>query len=114
MIVSICLLSYLDPTCMVGRIYGTTSCGSHGFREDALKFFPHFKSIEAYGSMAIIDTRIMDGRIYVGNHKVKKKCKDQESIHSSTTPDPKYQWESDNFTIRHLKREPIGQPFPSR
>ena len=24
--------------------------------------------------------------------------KDQESIQSSTTPDPGYQWESDNFT----------------
>ena len=32
----------------------------------------------------------------------------------STTPDPGYQWESDNFTIRHHKREPRGQPFPSR
>ena len=28
----------------------------------------------------------------------KKKGKDQESIDSSTTPDPGYQWESDNFT----------------
>ena len=36
----------------------------------------------------------------------KKKGKDQESIQSSTTPDPGYQWESDNFTIRHHKREP--------
>ena len=31
----------LDPRCMVGRIYGTTSCGFHGFREDYFKsFFP--------------------------------------------------------------------------
>ena len=30
------------------------------------------------------------------------------------TPDPGYQLESDNFTIRHHKREPEGQPFPSR
>ena len=44
----------------------------------------------------------------------KKKGKDQESIQSITTPDPVYQWESDNFTIRHRKREPSGQPFPSR
>ena len=27
----------------------------------------------------------------------KKESKDQESIQSSTTPDPGYQWESDNF-----------------
>ena len=31
--------------------------------------FPHFKSIEAYDSMASIDTRSVDGRIYVGDHK---------------------------------------------
>ena len=30
----------------------------------------------------------------------KKEGKEQESIQSSTTPDPGYQWESDNFTIR--------------
>ena len=47
-------------------------------------------------------------------HESKKEGKDQESIQSSTTPDPGYQWESDNFTIRHHKREPRGQPFPSR
>ena len=38
MIVSICPFSYLDPRCMVGRIYGTTGSGCHGFREDFLKF----------------------------------------------------------------------------
>ena len=44
----------------------------------------------------------------------KKEDKDQESIHSSTTPDPGYQWESDNFTVKHHKREPRGQLFHSR
>ena len=44
----------------------------------------------------------------------KKEGKYQESIQSSTTPDPEYQWESDNFTIRRNKREPRGQPLPSR
>ena len=43
----------------------------------------------------------------------KKKGKYQESIQSSTTPDQRYLWESDNFTIRHHKREPRGQPFPN-
>ena len=33
------------------------------------KVFHHFKSIEANDSMAIIDTRSKDGRIYVGDHK---------------------------------------------
>ena len=35
----------------------------------------------------------------------KKESKDQESIQSSTKPDPGYQCESDNVTIRHHKRE---------
>ena len=42
----------------------------------------------------------------------KKESKDQESIQSSTTLDPGYQWESD-FIIGHHKREPRGQPLPS-
>ena len=44
---------------MVGRIFGTTSCGSDGFRDFFL----------ANDSMASIDTRSMDGRIYVGDYK---------------------------------------------
>ena len=40
--------------------------------------------------------------------------KDQESIQSSITPDRGYQWESNKLTIRHHKREPRGQSFPSR
>ena len=35
-----------------------------------------------------------------------KEGKNQESIQSSTTPDPGHQLESDNFTIRHHKRNP--------
>ena len=42
-------------------------------------------------------------------HNENKGCKDQESIQSSTTPDPGYQWESDKLTVRHHKREPRGQ-----
>ena len=46
--------------------------------------------------------------IVSGAMKVSKGCKDQESIQSSTTPDPGYQWESKKFTVRHHKRKPIG------
>ena len=31
-------------------------------------------------------------------HQSKERCKDQELIQSSTTPDPGYQWESDRLT----------------
>ena len=44
----------------------------------------------------------------------KKEGNYQESIQSSTTPETGYQWKSDNFTIRQYKRDPRGQPFPSR
>ena len=44
----------------------------------------------------------------------KKAGKDQESIQSSTTSDPGYQWESNKLTIWHHKREPRGQPFSSK
>ena len=39
----------------------------------------------------------------------KKDGIDQESIQSSTTPDPGYQWESNKLTVRHHKRKPCGQ-----
>ena len=42
----------------------------------------------------------------VGNpphYQRKKEGKDQELIRRRTTPDLGYQWESDNFTIRHHK-----------
>ena len=48
------------------------------------------------------------------NLKCKSGCKDQESIQSSTTLDPGYHWKSDKHTVKHHKREPRGQPFPSR
>ena len=54
---------------MVGRIYGTISCGSRGFREDFLNVFPYFKPKDAYDAIASINTRSLDGRIYVGDHK---------------------------------------------
>ena len=37
---------------------------------------------------------------YLFISKSKKEGKDQESIQSSTTLGPRYQWGSDNFTIR--------------
>ena len=37
----------------------------------------------------------------------KKDDKDQESIQSSTTRDPGYQWESNKLTVRHHRRELI-------
>ena len=43
----------------------------------------------------------------IGNWLIqsKKDGNDQESIQSSTTPDPGYQWESNKLTVRHHRRE---------
>ena len=49
--------------------------------------------------------------IKVGYKKGKKRGKDQESIKSSTTPGPGYQWEYDNFTITHHKHKPKVSPI---
>ena len=59
-------------------------------------------------------TKLSDSCKYSGLRYWVKEGKYQESIQSSTTPDTGYQWESDNVKIRHHKREPRSQPFPSR
>ena len=43
----------------------------------------------------------------------KKEGIDQESIQSSTTPDPGYQWESDNVTIDITNESKEVSPFPA-
>ena len=40
-------------------------------------------------------------------------CEDQESIQSSTTPDPGYQWESDKLTVRHNNESQEVSLFPA-
>ena len=39
--------------------------------------------------------------------------KDQESIQSSTTPDPGYQWESDKPTVDATNESQEVSPFPA-
>ena len=56
---------------------------------------------------------LADDATFAMDRSLKKEGKDQESIQSSTTPDQGYQWENDNVTIRHHKREPRGQPLPA-
>ena len=43
----------------------------------------------------------------------KKGGKDQESIQSSTTPDPGYQWESDKLTVDTTNESQEVSPFPA-
>ena len=38
---------------------------------------------------------------------------DQESIQSSTTPDPGYQWESDKLTVDTTNESQEVSPFPA-
>ena len=67
-----------------------------------------------YGCIKFGSARKQINRHYTHEKRNQEKGKDQESIQSSTTPNPGYQWESGNPTIRHHKQEPRGQPFPSR
>ena len=75
------------------------------------------KSHFAGGPIVAGDAKMVNwlGNSYLDSVATKKvRCKDQESIQSSTTPDPRYQWESDKLTVIHHKRELRGQPFPSK
>ena len=45
--------------------------------------------------------------------KSMKEGKDQESIQSSTTPDPGYQWESDNSQLDITNESQEVSPFPA-
>ena len=69
----------------------------------------YIPNIKAPGIM-VSDKKIFPCFPYIS----KNNGKNQESILSSTTPDPGYQWEKDKITITHHKREPRGQTFPSR
>ena len=68
--------------------------------------------LPVWGLIVIHNTLLYGKLCYFGSLQLKhsnglskKRGKDQEWIHSITTPDPGYQWESDNFTIRHHKRD---------
>ena len=63
-----------------------------------------------FGGLDRIETGVFEEGIIPLQSK--EGCKDQESIRSSITPDPGYQWESDKLTVRHHKREQRGQPYP--
>ena len=42
-----------------------------------------------------------------------KGCKDQEWLQSNTTPDPGYQWESDNSQLDTTNESQEVSPFPT-
>ena len=47
------------------------------------------------------------------SYRSKQGCKDQESIQSSTTPGPGYQWESDKLTVDTTIESQEVSPFPA-
>ena len=53
----------------------------------------------------------------IRHSKSKERCKDQELIQSSTTPDPGYQWESDKLTEdtpNRAKRSALSQQVTTK
>ena len=76
-------------------------------------FFP----ITCYiGNLVVIGkSKIRNSNFPLNVLKVSKvhRCKDQESIQSSTTPDPGYQWESDKLTEDTTNESQEVSPFPA-
>ena len=78
-----------------------------------------FKLVQAYIVVLLIcknkedPLKIKSTRVVTTNYKSKKWCKDQESIQSSTTPDPGYQWESDKLTEDTTNESQEVSPFPA-
>ena len=74
---------------------------------------PFLKSIEAYDSMAIINTRSMDGRIYVGDHKVRKRAKIRNRYNQAPylTKDTNGKVTTSQLDITNESQE--VSPFPS-
>ena len=54
----------------------------------------------------------MEAFFYVG-HQSKQGCIDQESIQSSTTPDPVYQWEVTNAQLYTIDESQEISTFPA-
>ena len=78
-----------------------------------VSFWPQTKGFKLH--IKFSSGRLIDWIIDAGiSLKSKKGGKDHESIQSSTTTYPGYQWESENVTIRLHNREPRGEPFLSR
>ena len=71
-----------------------TALGSGGFCNSAF-FSPKYPLRQRSESNNVGDWLIQS----------KKDGKDQESIQSSTTLDPGYQWESNKLSVRHHRRE---------
>ena len=70
------------------------------------RFFSSLANISCVCGFFITDTtRLCATKGFVDHifHKSKKEGRVQKWIQSSTTPDPGYQWKSDNVTIRHHK-----------
>ena len=61
---------------------------------------------------SLIRLSVSDGQ-KTHSSKSKQGCKDQESIQSSTTPDPGYQWESDKLTVDTTNENQEISPFPA-
>ena len=82
--------------CYCGRLSpsGNTALGSGSFCDSAF-FPPKYQQRLRSESNNIGDWLIQS----------KKDGKDQESIQSSTTTDPGYQWENNKLTSRHQRRE---------
>ena len=89
-----CIVRSVDITNTYSRLSRNTALGSGSFLQ--FSFFPQKYPLRPCGESNNIGDWLIQS---------KKDGKDQESIQSSTTPDPGYQWESNKLTVRHHRRE---------
>ena len=88
------------------RLFGSTNVHST-LRSLSREVFSRRGSTVGPGSIT------MKPKISSYAYRSKLGCKDQESIQSSTTPDPGYQWKSDKLTVDTTNESQEVSPFPA-
>ena len=96
--------SSLNNDLFINHVRHNPLCEWCDVMEDATHFF--FHCIKYIGERQVFNDTVRE-------FQSKKGCKDQESIQSSTTPDPEYQWESDKLTEDTTNESQEVSPFPA-
>ena len=88
-----------------------TKSGVYG--KDSKKVNRLRKEMKLLEILPLIEVLIVVVIGLIGVGQSKSGCKDQESIQSSTTPDPGYQWESYKLIVDTTNESQEVSPFPA-
>ena len=93
--------------CKICAHYGTCTCCT-GF------IFCKSLAVVLYALKIIMNDSVCSTLPTCQCLESKEECKYQESIKSSTTPDPRHVWESDKYTrSHHIQESQEVSPFPA-